>query len=419
MKVCFLKHKDNIAAEILFNEVTGGLESVISVVDEKALPICSQDGHTENLEAWWYNRAVPRSRSDIRKLLDREHAQTSQSLLFNNLGLSMTDAFWVCPAGHDIKWKDVSFHLNPPASGDQEMVQGFQGTWWSAQFTPAASTGGELRKNWTFTNGRFELLKGNLSAYYFQQSLNEVIASKVHEAQGYDNYVPYHLVRFRDGSMGCACPCFTNEHVELVPAWELFAKHRGEAHEGSMLDAYVSYAEVEGFDRQRVRNHIDYMFTTDFLLSNTDRHSSNHGLLRNSDSLEAIGPAPVFDTGNSMFHLGGGISSFHDLFHLRVSSLYDTEDEIMDNVRNPSLVDISKLPSKEEILSILKEDPVVAPSAERLYSYFEFKANIILARQRGLTMRQIEDRIASAMGDDEERTDINKAWAAFWGSLEA
>lgn len=49
MKVYFLKHKDNIAAEILFNEVTGGLESVISVVDEKALPICSQDGHTENL----------------------------------------------------------------------------------------------------------------------------------------------------------------------------------------------------------------------------------------------------------------------------------------------------------------------------------------------------------------------------------
>lgn len=65
-----------------------------------------------------------------------------------------------------------------------------------------------------------------------------------------------------------------------------------------------------------------------------------------------------------MLHFGGEIVSFHDLFRLGVSSLYAADDIIMDNVQNPSLVDISRLPKKEDVVSLLSKDSVVAPSAE-------------------------------------------------------
>ena len=417
MKEYLLKHKDDIGAVISFDEETGSLEKIVSVSNEAFIPVCAQNEHPDNLKIWWHNRAVPRSRSDIRQILDQEKVRTTQSFLLNNLGLSMTDAFWVCPAGHDIKWKDISFHLNPLQGKGLEIREGRMGSGLYGSFTPIASTGGELKKIWVYADGKPELLKGNVSGYYFQQSLNEVLATRIHQAQGYDCFIPYRLVRFEDGSVGCASPCFTDECTELIPAWEIFSKHAGESYEGSLLDAYASFAESEGYDRIKVRNHLDYMFTVDFILSNTDRHSSNYGLLRNSDTLEPAGPAPIYDSGNSMFHLGGGIGSFHDLFHLNVSSLYDTDGEIMDNVGNPSLVDLSKLPSKEEVVELLSEDPVIAPSAERLYSYMEFKANIVRGRQCGLSMKQIEDGITSYL-DKDERKDINRGWSAFWNSLD-
>ena len=411
-----LKHKNDIGAEVSFDEMDGSLVEVLSIQDETFMPLCSQNGHPDNLRTWWYNRAVPRSRSDIRYLLAKEKVQTTQSLLLNSLGLSMTDAFWVCPEGHDIRWEDVSFQLNMLEGKGVDLVRGRSSSELYGNLTPMASTGGELEKTWRVINGQPELLKGNVSGYYFQQSLNEVLATMIHKAQGYESFVPYRLVRFKDGSVGCASPCFTDEHTELIPAWELFHKYDGRASEGSLLDAYAEYAEKDGYDRTRIRNHLDYMLTVDFIMSNTDRHSNNYGLLRNSDTLEPIGPAPIFDTGNSMFHLGGGISSFHDLFHISVSSLYDTDGKIMDNVRNPSLVDISRLPSKDEVVTLLEKDPVVAPSAERLYGYMEFKANIVKGRQRGLSMWQIEDGISRYL-DNDERNDINRGWARFWNSF--
>lgn len=412
-----LKHKNNIGAEVTFDEKKGSLMEVLSIIDESFIPLSAQNGHPDNLRLWWRSRAVPSSRSDIKELLDKENIQTTQSLLLNNLGLSMTDAFWVCPAGHDIRWEDVSFHLNLPEGEGVDITRGRSSSERYGNLTPMASTGGELRKTWRVINGKPELLKGNVSGYYFQQSLNEVLAMMIHEAQGYDCFVPYRLMRFEDGSVGCASPCFTDEHTELIPAWELFHKHEGELVEGSLLDAFAEYAAEDGYDKSRIRDHLDYMFTVDFIMSNTDRHSSNYGLLRNSDTLEPIGPAPIFDTGNSMFHLGGGIASFHDLFHMNVSSLYDTDGEIMDKVGNPSLVDLSRLPSKDDVVALLEKDPVVAPSAERLYGYMEFKANIVKARQKGLTMKQIEDGISQYL-DKDERKDINKGWARFWDSLD-
>lgn len=45
---------------------------------------------------------------------------------------------------------------------------------------------------------------------------------------------------------------------------------------------------------------LEYQF--DYLMANTDRHFGNFGVIRNVDTLEWIGPAPVFDSGTSLWH---------------------------------------------------------------------------------------------------------------------
>ena len=44
------------------------------------------------------------------------------------------------------------------------------------------------------------------------------------------------------------------------------------------------------------------MLVLDFLIVNTDRHFNNFGAVRNADTLEWIGSAPIFDSGTSMWH---------------------------------------------------------------------------------------------------------------------
>ena len=62
-------------------------------------------------------------------------------------------------------------------------------------------------------------------------------------------------------------------------------------------------------DIEQIEKQICEMLVVDSIVANTDRHFNNFGFLRNADTLEWEGLAPVFDTGTSMFH----DSSIYDL----------------------------------------------------------------------------------------------------------
>ena len=44
------------------------------------------------------------------------------------------------------------------------------------------------------------------------------------------------------------------------------------------------------------------MNIVDYIIANTDRHYGNFGFIRNVNTLEWEGFAPIFDTGNAMFY---------------------------------------------------------------------------------------------------------------------
>lgn len=410
MENYYLLHKNHIAAEIIFDSTSGIIDKIVRIHESRLLPISCQENPVF-LKTWWNQRAVSKGQSNIKQLLKENNIPSTQSFLLDNLGLSITDAYWVKPVNSTIEWEQVSFHLNPFF---EEAIDFFtKGKYTdnsiSAMHTPSASSGGELKKKWIRMNDNLFLLKGNMPGFSFQQSLNEVFASKLHEAQGYENYVKYTLWKMSEGSYGCISECFTSEDVEFIPAWELFQKH-GNGNNDSLIDRYIEIAETEGLNKEVIHDFMSYQTITDFLMTNIDRHLNNYGILRDSNTLEPIGPAPIFDTGNSMFYLGTGILSYKDLFNWNISSLYPTEKEMMARIKDYSSIDIAKVPSKEDVEAYYSKDPAITHYAGVIAGYYEFKRNILINLQRGFSYSKIEKDVMDFFGDTEEREAINNCW---------
>ena len=89
MSKYLLMHKDVEVAVLLFTE-DGHLSDVCDVLSPSHLPP-SAEKEKDSLGIWWENRAVPKSRKDIRKLLREQQIRTTGSWLLDNLALSLYD----------------------------------------------------------------------------------------------------------------------------------------------------------------------------------------------------------------------------------------------------------------------------------------------------------------------------------------
>ena len=50
-----------------------------------------------------------------------------------------------------------------------------------------------------------------------------------------------------------------------------------------------------------LRHELDQMLVIDFLLVNEDRHFNNFDIIRNAETLDWIGAAPIYDTGTALW----------------------------------------------------------------------------------------------------------------------
>lgn len=105
---------------------------------------------------------------------------------------------------------------------------------------------------------------------------------------------------------------------------------------------------------------MEYQILTDFILTNTDRNLNNFGLLRNASTLKYVGVAPIFDSGNSMFRTNPQLAKQDDLTRIEVNSFRKTEDKLLRLVTNRSLIDMSLLPTEEELRTIYSMDELIS-----------------------------------------------------------
>lgn len=109
-------------------------------------------------------------------------------------------------------------------------------------------------------------------------------------------------------------------------------------------------------DETVTRPFLEYQILTDYVITNVDRHLNNFGVLRDTRTLQFVGMAPIFDFGDSMFRDNPGMPEYSDLSDIAVNSFRNTESQLLGYVHDASLIDISKLPSCDELKGIYAMD---------------------------------------------------------------
>ena len=255
-------------------------------------------GKKRELNEWWRSRAIPNVRPGIGSKLNDLNVADTFLIPFKNLGLSLSDCYWIVPADDSISvsWKDVNYFDNPFADVENERWD-----FWLSNVgldSPDNTSEGALPKKWTVVEGKRMLLKGCRSDD--QRPYNEAVATSLHaRLLQPGEYVPYRTVQTASGP-ACACPNFLDRHEEYIPAAYLMGTI-GNISGNSFYDRFCRYVGTLGIPEASYREHMAKMIVCDALIANSDRHRRNFGFIRNIDTLE-LRAAPIFDSGNCLWY---------------------------------------------------------------------------------------------------------------------
>ncbi|MCI9077550.1 MAG: hypothetical protein HFH68_01330 [Lachnospiraceae bacterium] len=374
----FIKHEDKKVAVINIDDTDNIARIEISNNSDtlRYLPINVKD--KKGLSDWVKNRGIPVTRQDIK--FDLKNKSTFRYMM-ENLGLSLTDHYWLCPVNEDITWKQINLYKNDFKSAySLDLCHDISG---KTNFIPSASLKGDLKKKWIIDeNGVRRLVKGNCNDSC-RQSISEVFATEIHKKQGKYNSTPYELIKISSNGKkitGCQCPNFTSIDTEFIPAIDI-VNSRKKPNDKSYYEFYIQICYEHGLN---IRYLMEYQILTDFVISNSDRHLNNFGILRNSKSLNWLQYAPIFDSGNSLFYKSGIIPMGKDLLELGVTSFSSQETGLLKYVRNRGIVDINKLPACDDLYTLLQKDKNTAQDTnENIVKAYQMKIRYLEDFQNG------------------------------------
>jgi len=212
--------------------------------------------------------------------------------------LSLSDQYWVCPENLSLQWKDVNFFDNAFSNDIGEIL--FRGGYIENDtvnlMSPDNTSDGWLRKKWVVFDGKRLLMKSG-SGDYQQEPFNELVACAVMRRLDIP-HVPYTLT-VQDELPYSLCQTFITPETELVPAWRVLQTQKQDGKRSSFMHL-LNCCDTLGIPDARAA--IEKMLVVDYCIANTDRHYNNFGFVRNVDTLEWLGLAPVYDSGTSMWH---------------------------------------------------------------------------------------------------------------------
>lgn len=385
MKTYTLMHKDTPSGVLIFDEEQGKINSYKDL--ETGCSPFLGNANLGKIKKWWEMRSVPASRSLIQNLVKNSECINAETYLAKNLALSMTDCYWVNPIDSGLTYDMVKFsNLAPYNSGKIPYHN-------ATSYDPNASLGGQMEKYWDLHQEKPVLVK-EAYRHFGQQSLNEVFATELHKLQGTDiPFVEYTMSRTEDNGVLSKCNAFTSESVELISAYEVI-ESRPAQNDISTYQMYIDICKEQGIPAETIQRFMDYQTLTDFIISNTDEHLANFGILRNPDTMQIIGPAPIYDSGNSMF-FSEGIKCRHtreSILTCEISSLYKTEERMIANVKDRRIVDIDKLPSKERVKEFYTAAGLPEEKADNIAHNYALKIELLDEFQHGKTISSYNEK---------------------------
>ena len=298
--IYYLKHFDT---PLLRFSAENGAElniEILSVNEQmrNLLPLDLAELSPAGIESWIRHRSIPKNRAYVDNLL------TSLGLSFNrpmdvirvSKGLSLNDCYWVTEENfsgsfdannlYDNKFSRVLGQIAFTGYGSSNI----SGLTSSPEFT----TNGMLPKCWRRIDGKILLYKGGTqgASNTGNEPYSEFYAYQIGKILGV-NVVPYRIAKWKD-TVCSTCELFTSKDISFVPV--------GRIVRSGGMQAVRKYYESLGPEFEEALND---MIVFDALIFNTDRHYGNFGFLVDSRTNEIIAPAPLFDHGNSLFHLAG------------------------------------------------------------------------------------------------------------------
>ncbi len=299
---CTLMNKNTPVVQIQIDDDTAAIVKVTKALELAYLPI-GIDFKTgipnkKELNEWWYGRSIPASRSGIREALVKLEISHTEQLLAKCYGLSLSDQYWMKPDNTSLEWSNINFFENSFSDDVGNILFGQPAENETIDLmSPCNTSDGWLKKKWKIIDGKRCLIKAG-SNPYMQEPLNEVFATKLHERLGSKNYVPYTIL-WENGMPYSVCEDFITTETELVNAVSI-NKSMKKRSQNSSYEHFVQASEKLGIPN--MVEFINYLLVFDYLMANTDRHFGNFGAIRNVETLDWIGAAPVFDTGTSLWH---------------------------------------------------------------------------------------------------------------------
>jgi hypothetical protein len=300
VKEYVLKHKDIPVVTFYLDTETYKLHNVGDILNYERLPygIENKENKIQNaiqLDKWISRRGLPDSRKDKQSIKKQFNVDDLHILAIQAKGLNLTDHYWLHQTDNNLKWKDVNYFDNSfdKTKTGNNFLLGIDES--VERQSPNVCVDGSIEKRWIIRDGERYLLKG--SRYRRQQEpFNERIASMALDLFGI-NHVHYNLKRTDDNTPYSECKCMCNRDIEFINAYCILNKYNYT--EKDTYEIFLSACKENNITD--VKEKIDEMMALDFLIGNEDRHKGNFGILRNSETLQWITVAPLFDNGNSLF----------------------------------------------------------------------------------------------------------------------
>ena len=382
-----LMHKNDKCGTILFDENIGRITEYHD--DRNGLSPYLGNCDIKKIQKWWEMRAVPASRATMQQVINNANCLNTEVYLAKNLGLSMTDTYWIKPSGIDLSFNNVKFANLAAYSHGKIPYHN------ATSYDPNASLGGQMEKYWDLMHKTPILVKESYK-YYGQQSINEVFASIIHDRQhsGVD-FVKYTAEMTEDRGIQCKCPAFTSENIELLSAYEI-VESRKIQNSQALYDEYINICVENGIDYEQIQEFMDYQTMTDFLITNTDEHLLNFGVLRDPNTMKLIGPAPIFDSGNSMFYSDGRKTPYTraGILDIPITSFYKREEKLLGKVKNKTAVDLNSIPSAGEVKELYANAGIPEEKADVISKNYDTKAKMLSEFQRGKTISLYKEKQA-------------------------
>jgi len=344
-------HKNHPVIPVILGE-SYRIESAEKPIEKERVPVgLYKNGiNITELNDWFFKRGIPKKRKDLNIILENNGSETVNELIVKNMGLGLTDNYWIKKENDLRTWEELNFFDNNFSQNKIDIYLGrileeYKIEYKEGEINPSNVSSGALPKAWIKENNILYMLKGS-ELPTVQEPFNEKIVSD-YLALLNVKYVPYELVNYHNMPYS-KCPNMLNKDEELVHSYyvkNLFAKNNND----SYFEHYIKCCESMGI-KENVRKDLEDMILIDYLTANTDRHWSNFGVIRNSETLQAVRLAPIYDNGASLFAKTPTVKIKEINSNLKCQSFKNSQKENIKQVNNFSLLENKNIDSLVELV---------------------------------------------------------------------